>query len=265
MLDPSTAERQAFNDLVYFRLDQAISELYRRQDDAKLKEYVESNLSKGLPRIMREKLSIVLFRHIATSNFEINRFAMIADALSDFQPLILEYTDDKFNDRNDWKYSLGKLRFYKGMNKNGEAMFESIRIINFNESNNRMMSLILTQWNERLVDFHHRLFIHRFPHLERNIFDLSQWLHQIGPTAKEYYKAFFSLFLRDAILFENFMPDGKELSFTQSIILPTLREIQEECGTRPLIVALEPTDIEGDNFWLSHPFEMQKLLERPWP
>jgi hypothetical protein len=134
---------------------------------------------------MRGKKSIVLFRHVATSNYEINRFAMIADTFPDFQPLILEYTDDKFNDRNEWKYYLGKLRFHKGVNHKGESIFEHVNIINFNESNNKPISSLQTHWGERLVDFHHHLFHTSFPQLQGNTYDLSDWLHQIGPNAKQ--------------------------------------------------------------------------------
>lgn len=260
-MDPQSFTRETYNTFVYMPLEDAVKEILERQRDEQLEGYVENSLHAGVPDVMKRKKSLVLFRHVATSNFEINRFAMVADAFPDFQPLILEYLDDKFNDRNESKYHLGKLRFHKGLNKKGEALFESVGIINFNESNNKPISSLKTHWGESFVDFHHHLFLESFPQLKGQHFDLSDWLHQIGPNAKQYYKSFFTLFLRDAILFENFMPEGKEFNFTREVILPALLEIHEETGVKPLVVALEPTEIEGDSFWDSHPFYLKKIVD----
>jgi hypothetical protein len=260
-MDSQLLDREAFNSFVYCPLDKAVQELKKRQSNKRLEEYVERILPAGIPEIMRGKQNIALFRHIATSNYEISRFVMVADSFPEFQPLILEYTSDKFNDRNECKYYLGKLRFHKGINKKGETMFERVNIIKFNESNNKPISSLFTHWGERLVDFHHRLFNASFPQLKGGVYDLSDWLHKVGPSAKQYYKSFFTLFIKDAILFENFLLDGKEDSFTKEIILPALEDIQKECNVKPLIVALEPTDIEGDQFWLSHPYKVKQLLD----
>ncbi len=236
-------------------------ELLERERDKQLEEYVEKSLPDGLPDAMKGHKTFALFRHLATSNYEIHRFAMVADAFPEFKPLILEFAEDKFNDRNEWKYFLGKLRFHKGVDKHGQPIVEHLGIINFNESNNKPISSLHTHWGERFVDFHHRLFNTSFPQLKDNVYDLSDWLKNIAPSAKEYYKTFFTLFLRDGILFENFIPEGKEFTFTRDVILPALLEIQEETGKKPLVVALEPTDIEGDQFWLSHPHAVKSSID----
>ncbi len=258
-IDALLADRVAFDDFIYTPLQEAVEQIEKRDKDSDLQEYVENSLSNtGIPEVMRNKKSIVLFRHIATSNYEINRFAMCADILEAFQPLILEYTEDKFNDRNEGKYFLGKLRFHKGVNKMGEPIYEHSNIINFNESNNKPISSILTHWGQPLVEFHHELFAKNFPQLKNSPHDLSGWLHAVGPSAREYYKAFFTLFVRDGILFENFLMDGKEHSFTREIILPAFIEIWSQIGVKPLIVTLEPTHMEGDQFWFSHPHFMKE-------
>lgn len=252
--DHPLADREAFNAFVYFPLEDAVKELLEREKEKQLEEFVEDALPQGVPDVMKGKKSIVLFRHVATSNYEINRFAMVADAFPQFQPLIFEYGEDSFNDVNEYKYCLGKLRFHKGINKKGEPIVEYVSIIDFTKSNKKPISSLTTHWGERLVDFHHKLFNTSFPQLKESVFDLSGWLGQIAPDAKQYYKSFFTLFLKDAILFENFMPEGKELSFTRDIILPAILELEAESGVKPLLVALEPTEIEGDHFWLSHPY-----------
>lgn len=251
-------DREAFNAFVYFPLEDAVKELLERERDKQLEEYIEKSLPEGVPDAMKGNQNLVLFRHLATSNFEINRFAMVADAFPEFNPLIFEYQRDTFNDVNEYKYHLGKLRFHKGVNKRGDPIVEQVSIFDFTKGNRRPLSSIKTFWEEPLVDFHHRLFSTAFPQLKDSVFDISEWLHSIAPSAKQYYKSFFTLFLKDAILFENFLPEGKEFTFTRDVILPALSEIVAESGVKPIIVALEPTDAEGDHFWLSHPYHTKE-------
>jgi hypothetical protein len=259
-LDHTLSNRAVFNGLLYTPWREALEELERRRTDAKLDEYLKELLPRGIPECMRGKKSMALFRHIATSNYEIHRFLITADALTDLFPLVLEYTDDKFNDRNVGKYFLGKLCFHKGMNKNGQSMWEAIRIIDFNGSNNKPISSIKTLWDEPLVKFHHQLFAAAFPQFAGSASDISAWLHGFGPSAKDYYKPFLSLFLRDAILFENFNAEEKEVPFTKEVILPAFLDIMKDTGKKPLIVTLAPTDIEGDQFWHSHPYKEKELI-----
>ena len=68
----------------------------------------------------------------------------------------------------------------------------------------------------------------------------------------EYYINFFRLFLVNGILFENYMLDEKEDWFTKNIVLPALLKIEEEIGVKPLIVNVQPTQIEGQPFWTYH-------------
>lgn len=258
MVEELMSKRQSFNDFIYLPLFDALAELERRQTDLSLSTYVEKYLSKDIPDIMKEKKSAVLFRHIATPNYEIRRFMNIADTVDDYgiQPLILEYLDDKFTNRNQWKYFLGRLSFYKGHDKNKTAMFECKVIMDFNTHNMQPISSVKTLAGNSLVDFHHDLFLRHFPHMKNvGMFDMSEWLREHGGGAKAYYKTFLSLFLKHGILFENFLIDGNESVFTKEIILPALFEIHKETRVKPLIVALEPTDIESDQFWLSHPYE----------
>jgi hypothetical protein len=87
-----------------------------------------------------------------------------------------------------------------------------------------------------------------------------------GGKPKEYYKAFLTLCIRNGILFENFiLTNEEERRFTKDVFLPIFSEVTERIGMKPLIVALEPTDIEGDKFWMCHPPEtfdyVKKKLE----
>lgn len=260
------ADREAFNAYVYTTWEEALVELDCRYEDQTLKERAHALTPNGIPSIMEGKKSLVLFRHVATPNYEVSRFLVGADALSDrAQPLILEYTKDKFTNRNDWKFSLAKLGFHKGHSKANDLLLENKVILDVNESNFKPMHELSTHWGQGLIDFHHELFEDTFPTFKDSKFDLSDWLHAVGPTAKDYYTAFLSLFVRDGILFENFMVDGKEESFTKSVILPAIMAIEAATGVRPLIVPLEPTHIEGDKFWLSYPFRQKDVISKKYP
>mgnify|MGYP000508749092 CR=1 FL=1 len=262
MDDPITADRKSFDSLVYAQLTDAIQELHRRQKDPELKAKVRKLLPAGIPELMNDKMNIAIFRHVATSNYEIRRFMSAADALEEHNTLILEYTADKFTNRNESKYFLGRICLNKGLNKKGESMFECQNIVDFNSSNSTPIKDVKTLWGQSLVDFHHELFENVFPKFKANVVDISDWLKHHGSTAKEYYKAFLLLFVRDGILFENFLLDGKELAFTKEIIMPCIKEITEELGVKPLIVALSPTEIEVDKFWFSHPYTDKDFISR---
>lgn len=243
------SDKEKFREFVYTPLDKALEELHRRR----LERSTIHDLQ--IPTPLLDSPKAVLFRHIATPNYEIRRFVSIVDGIDGLDPLILEYTKDKFTNSNEWKYSLGKIPFFKGRDSKGGLKFENISVIDFNESNGKSISSLHTRWGQPLVDLHHELFFRIFPGLKSNIFDLSDWLKENGESARHYYKPFLKIFLRNGILFENFLLEEPELTFNRNIILPNLIEIAEETGLKPLIVSLEPTETEGSRFWLCHPHE----------
>ncbi len=53
-----------------------------------------------------------------------------------------------------------------------------------------------------------------------------------------------------------------ELLFIKNIFLPAFLKIYRETTYKPLIVALEPTEIEGDRFWLCHPHPSIEVVQR---
>lgn len=247
-----TRDRKKFDSYLYLSLEDAILEVERRKNDQSLAEYIKNSVGKG-PEILQNKSSIVLFRNVATPNYETARFLTITTAIQNFQPVMLEYTSDKFLSRNWSKHALGKLRFQKGINKNGEPIIETQTIIDFTRADNLPLKDVVTIDGGGLVDFHHKLFLERYPDLKENICDLSDWLKEFG-NARDYYKKFLTLFLKDAILCENFMLDDAEIGFTESVVMPAFAQIEAECGHKPIIVALAPTDIEGNKFWFSYPY-----------
>ena len=244
--------REKFDKYVYCSIYEAIEELEKRKNNKKIDEHLDNNIVGGVPELLKEGNGLVLFRNIANLNYETTRFVILTDALENHKPIIFEYHEDQFNNRNENKFYLGKISLYKGENKKGESMFEHKTIIDINDSNSKPLHSIETIYGKKLIDFHHEKFFERFGFMKESVHDLSWWLHQNGGKASEYYKKFLMLFLKNGILLENFLPNGVEQRLVREIVLPAIIEIEKETGMRPLIVALEPTSIEGNKFWLSY-------------
>lgn len=255
-------DRKKFEEFIYTPIDQAIKELDLRRKDQELTKKVHDLFGGDIPETLKKQPKAVLFRQLATPNYEVRRFVSIALLTEVLKPLLWEYYEDKFTSNNEWKHSLGKLKFYKGMGGNNTTRFECMNVVEFNKSVGKKISEVRTFNDESLINFHHRLFDETFSSFQdRDYFDASSWFKKHGETAKNYYLPFLGLFLQNAVLFENFILDYKELEFTKEVFLPAFLEIYKRFGIKPLIVALEPTNLEGEVFWMCHPFETKKVVE----
>lgn len=252
---------EELNNFIYTPIDEAIKELEKRRKDEKLEKKIIELLGDNIPKPFQNKEKFVLARHLVTPNYEVSRFLTMADAF-EFDPLFFEYNDDKLIYKNPWKYSLGKIRFYSGKGKKGGMKIDNVDVIDFNNSHGKKISSINTKWEQSLVDFHHEFFCNRFPKFKNSIFDASDWYSNNGGNPESFYEKFLTLFIRHGILFENFLLDETELEFTKKIILPAIINISSKLGLKPLIVALEPTDIEGDGFWLCHPACTSEFVDK---
>jgi hypothetical protein len=250
----------AFNSFVYTPLEDALTELNRRWNNIPLRSFVETHLEADIPEVIKGGSKLVYSRHVVTPNYEVRRFLSISDAL-DMHALFWEYHSDKFTPNNKCKYHLGRMSFYKGMGRNGGSKLEHEFIVDFNMSNGKPISSIKTLWNEFLPDFHHSLFNGKFKGANYDFFDASAWFKRNGPRAKSYYKKFMGFFLCHGILFDNFLFDNSEIEFVKEIFLPAFMHVYATTSYKPLIVALEPTEIEEDEFWLCHPHETQQEVE----
>ncbi len=255
-------DKKAFDVFVYTPWREAVRTLEERQNNTVLSNYLHKTLPLGVPPLMKGKMSMIFCRYVATPNFEVQRFVMCADVLTHLQPLIFEHTEDKFADLNIMKRLLGKMRLYKGRSANGETIAEYKTIVNVNSSNGHKISEILTIWGESLVDFHRNLFFNSFPHMESLIWNASSWYYSFGGKAENYYIGILSLALQHSILFENFLFSGREAKLTQFVVLPTILKIYRDTGIKPLIVALEPTDVEEDLFWFSYPHSVREIIDK---
>lgn len=246
------SDRQKFDEYVYFpTIEEAIVELERRRNDKELQSRVEEYFKDvGIPVPFQDEPRLTLFRQIATPNIEVSRFLIIADGV-DMKPLFLEYYDDKFTSNNKWKLYCGKLAFYEGIGKKGGHKISYSTIIDFNTYNGKKISEVKTLWGEGLTDFHHKLFDVNYSHCNTGyFFDGSNWFVNCGASAVQYYKKFLALMIRNGILFENFMLDSDELLFTKGTFLPAYQSVFDYFGVKPIIVPINPTEVESEEFWL---------------
>jgi hypothetical protein len=261
------SNREALVDFLYTPWRDVVEEMERRELDTELHTYLKNVLPEGTPSQILEGKNMALARHVATPNYEMHRFIQCADVIPGLRPMILEYTTDKYVNINATKHALAELKFHVGRTRDDRALLEKKPIINRNESNGLPLNTVTTKTNIPLVDFHHQLFEAAFPHMKDNLCDLSEMYCQLGGKAHKYYKAHLSLFLKHNVLFENFLINKEELGFLKNIILPTMLEILEETGYKPLIVNLGPTGNEEDVFWISYPpnqkENVNKLLNPP--
>ena len=259
-LDKLVADREAFNKFVYTPWEEAVKELKRRWNDKELEKKVCDYLKCVIPEPLSHSFKLVLFRQLFTPNYEFLRFRAVADAL-EIEPLFWEYHDDKFTSNNPMKHALGKMHINRGVNKNNGIRVENKNIIDFNKSNGKKIKEVKTIWGQSLIDFHHELLDIFSPNTTQYLFDASEWFHINQSSAKNYYKSYMTLFVRNAILFENFLLEGNELEFTKSVFLPLFIQVWKQTGIKPLIVSLAPTHIEGDIFWISYPQDTLKYIE----
>ncbi len=253
------SDKKKFDSFLYTPLRDAISELSTRENDTIILDYL-----KGVPPLRlpdTDKKYMVLCRNIGTPNYEMHRFLASADVLTELKPYIFEYTKDKYTHINRMKITLGKLAFYKGINKIKQPVIQYKNVIDLNECNGKIIDTLSTVWGQNLVQFHHEFLYSRFPFIKDNVVDISDWLHTVGSNAYKYYIHYLSLFLKDGILFENFAFNGDEHEFTRDVVLPSVLKLISYTKKKPLIVALEPTNIEGEEFWESYPTHMIDFVD----
>jgi hypothetical protein len=253
-IDHLLSSRKDFDDFVYTPIEEAVIELKRRWEDSSIP------FPDFVPEAMKNNPRALLYVCLITPNYQIRRYVELSKKFG-LDPLIFEQKKDKFTSNNEWKHSLGKLRLFLGKDKHNKSRIEFLSAVDFNHANGKSVSSVETISGQSLVDFHHDLFFKEFPQLtEKNIFDASDWLIEHGNNPKGYYCSFLSLLIKNGIQFENFMINEKESFFTREIFLPAFIHVYEETGLKPLIVALEPTDTEDDEYWISYPHEEKSFI-----
>lgn len=239
---------------MYTPLKVAKIEIWKRWNDADLKSRVLAFIEE-LPEVLLEEPRAVIFRQLATPNFELHRFAEFSEEVC-LKPLCLEYKGDKFCTRNPDKVLLWKMIFHNGTGKNGGIKTARTKVIHFNDSNMKSFKEIKTVWEEDFIAFHHRMISDRLGSIHFK--DNTAWFRKMGPQPSIYYHRFLSLFICHGILFENFLTAGDEAEFTREVVRPAMKIVTEHFGLKPLVVRLLPEVSEADPFWCWYPGNLEE-------
>jgi len=252
----------AFNHL-YTEPRIALWDLQQRRKEPYLKRIVRKNLGSSAGELLKKfsQPRAVFFRQVATPTHEMLRFLKFAKQMG-LKPLILEYHDDKFvSSENRSKRSLGKMPIYQYTSTDGRDMVQYETVCDFNTSTGKKFKDIVCINGEKFIPFHHRLF-RTLTGLNPKTycFDASDWFALAGKKAELYYEQLLTFFIRDGILFENFMPLRSESAFTKTIVMPAFEKLEKQYGIKPLVVRLLLENEEMCKFWDSYPKKISKHL-----
>lgn len=241
----------------------ALWELKQRRQDSVLKNHIRQSLGSASEELLKKfsQPRAVFFRQVATPTHETLRFLKLAKQMK-LKPLIFEYHDDKFvGAENRSKRSLGKMPIYQHTGSDGREMVAYKTICDFNTSTGKKFKDIVCLNGEKFIDFHHRLF-RTLTGLNPKTYsiDASKWFKSAGDKAELYYEKLLTLFIRDGILFENFMPYRSESAFTKSIVIPAFKNLKGLYEVEPLIVRLAPEKEEMRQFWDAYPRKTKRYL-----
>ena len=236
---------------IYTPLEEAREEIKKRWADKKLEKKVSEYLNNNIPEILKKEPRAISTAHIASPHWAFFHFWEEARKIG-LKPLAFEYLEDIFITTNFDKASLAKMVFYHGKNDRGEMILSSEKIIDLTgKEEKKKICDIMTLWGESLVDYHHRALDTFYGEID--LFDGSVWYKSMGKCAKEYYKYILALYIRNGILFENFLLTKSEKKFTEGILLPAFKEVYEYFGIKPLIVPVAPVDEADNKYWWCYP------------
>lgn len=249
--DDLVSSRKDFNEAVYTPLSKIEGALKVRRNNKKIDEYLKKELQSIPPCFTTPRA--VLSRSVATYNFEMIRFLDIAKDIDGVTPLVWEYHHDKFTpDLNLLKKNLAKMTFEKKTKK----QIERKTITDFDIHGKKFFEL-KTSWGDDFISFHHSIFPQKI-----DCFDATEWYAMHGKKVGLYYKKLLCLFLRNAVMFENFLiKDSTENPFIKEVFLPAFLEIERETGYKPLITVLEHPEDEGLEHWMYYPEEILTLVK----
>jgi hypothetical protein len=243
----------------YTGLEDARVEIRKRWHDQALKQRVEEYLDNDIPPIFRDEPRAVLFRNIASPDFEFMHFLSLSKKVG-LKPVVLEYLNDRFSTRNADKLGLVKLALFERENSKGEPIIQYRKLVDIKANDNKRFIDIKTQTREgrKLVDVHHDL-IERLAPGQVDIVDISEWISRHGGSAADYYKQFLPLFLAHGILFEDFVVQKSEAEFEKKAVIPALEHTVDAFSAPPLVCSLvpDPTNV----YWWSYPADISNLLD----
>lgn len=245
---------------LYTPLKKAKKEIKKRWADKDLEKKVHKFLKGKIPEVFLTEPRAVSTTHVATPNWALLQFKNEAKEVG-LKPLIFEYLEDVFITTNFDKASLARMVFYHGKDDHGDMMTTSRHAIDLTgKHEKKKLKEIKTLWGENLVDFHHKIFGEYCPEIE--ISDGSSHYHKMGKCAKEYYPYILALYLRNGILFENYLANNREKKFLEEILFPAFELVYKKFGIKPLIVPITPQNEADNKYWWCYPEFVKTLLPK---
>jgi hypothetical protein len=252
-------------ELLYHDAQVALDILSQRRQsqflDNLMAKNIDLDLEPGLASALSEPRAI-LFRQVATPTIEVLLFLECADRIG-LKPLIIEFYDDVFvSSYNKYKRGLGKLPIYQLHNSKNEAIIKNGTVLNFNKNTGKKLREVVCNDGTSLVELHHSLFEHVTKLKASEVtYDASLWFKRQG-TANDYYKKFMLLFIKHAILFENFVTNSEEAHFAEVTVIPAFKQTLLEFSLPPLIVRHIPRENEHDTYTDYYPKEIEVFLQQ---
>ena len=247
-------------DDMYMSIEEAKEEIGKRWDDKELEKKVVEYLNGCIPSVFEKEPKAVSASHVATPNKSFFRFLEDSKKVG-LKPVAFEYTDDKFITTNFDKAHLAKMFFYCNKKNNENNFTRTYSVIDLSgKEEKKHIKEIKTIWGENFVDFHHRIL--NFFNKDVEIYDGSDWYHKMGESAKDNYRYVLALYIRNAILFENFSTTKSEDKFSQEILFPAFEYVYNNFGLKPLIVPLYSKNDPEYKYWSYYPELIKNLLNK---
>jgi len=248
-------------DDIYTSPEEAKKEVRKRWKDKELEKKVDEFLKHNIPLDFIKEPKAAITSHIVSPNGFLFCFYQKSKEFN-LKPIVFEYLDDIFITTNFDKATLAKMIFSSGRNKSGNLVISNKHVIDLSGKNEKKkFNELKTIWGENFIDFHHRITSEIFG---KNIeyFDGSNWFRGFGPKARDWYKYYLALFMRNGILFENYMMNNeREKEFMENIFFPAFNFLYKKFKIKPLIVPLTPRKDEEDIYWWSYPEFIKTLID----
>ncbi len=262
LADERTNKKQ-IRELLYTPLQDALAELENRRQNVELCQKVDMFFGNFKPpKAFGKSPRAVMARYIASPTIEYEYFKSVQEGLR-MDPLFLEFGSDKFVARNHEKYALCRLAFMRNNPDGRRWVVKKRRVVNFNVYEGKPLDAIKTEWGEPLVDFHHGLLRRSGFDKGVEVSDFSAWFKKSRSLSEEYYLYYLALFMVHGILFENFLFNEQEVSFTETRVVPAVKKLTKMFGVRPLIVPIVPLEAEEAPYWYYYDERIMQLLPDP--
>lgn len=253
-------EAEQLTKLMYTPLAEAVSIVHKRKTDVDLVNRVHKYLGGDIPdHFLGDKPIGYLSRFFATPNYELLHVAEITKRHK-LQLVVGEDRKSKFNDHNELKRHLAKLRVHKGLSHNKDDIVEYFTIADFNAIKGLPLCDIKTIFGISLEAFHKELMAEMV--LSNTIVaDETDWVdrnHRDDIFTQ--YKKMWAIVSVHGIIFESITAD--EHIFLKEIMYPSFKEVADELGVKPLIVEHITPEMETEKNWNTYPSVLYQYIKR---